>query len=124
MTSNTNNLPDMEENNSQILNDIQSLQTLEQELFNNLENEPDISSDQQQQIISKINNISNMRVNLYQTLGGVNDFFKSSLSNSTNTLVEQTKAIEIVEQELNKSKKLLCFRFTKVSLSSSFVISS
>jgi len=107
MTSNTNNLPDMEENNSQILNDIQSLQTLEQELFNNLENEPDISSDQQQQIISKINNISNMRVNLYQTLGGVNDFFKSSLSNSTNTLVEQTKAIEIVEQELNKSKKRL-----------------
>ena len=107
MTSNTNNLPDMEENNSQILNDIQSLQTLEQELFNNLENEPDISSDQQQQIISKINNISNMRVNLYQTLGGVNDFFKSSLNNSTNTLVEQTKAIEIVEQELNKSKKRL-----------------
>jgi hypothetical protein len=107
MTSNTNNLPDMEENNTQILNDIQSLQTIEQELFNNLENQPDLSSDQQQQIISKINNISNMRVNLYQTLGGVNDFFKSSLSNSTNTLVEQTKAIEIVEQELNKSKKRL-----------------
>ena len=107
MTSNTNNLPDMEENNTQILNDIQSLQTLEQELFNNLENEPDISSDRQQQMISKINNISNMRVNLYQTLGGVNDFFKTSLYNSTNTLVEQTKAIEIVEQELNKSKKRL-----------------
>ena len=111
MTSNTNtnasSLPDMEENNSQILNDIQSLQTIEQELFNNLENQPDLSTDQQQQIISKINNISNMRVNLYQTLGGVNDFFKTSLSNSTNTLVEQTKAIEIVEQELNKSKKRL-----------------
>ena len=111
MTSNTNtiasSLPDMEENNSQILNDIQSLQTIEQELFNNLENQPDLSTDKQQQIISKINNISNMRVNLYQTLGGVNDFFKTSLSNSTNTLVEQTKAIEIVEQELNKSKKRL-----------------
>jgi hypothetical protein len=107
MTSNRNNLPDMEENNSQILNDIQSLQTLEQELFSNLENHPDLSSDQQQQLITKINNISNMRVNLYQTLGGVNDFFKSSLSNSTNTLVEQTKAIEIVEQELNNAKKRL-----------------
>lgn len=107
MTSNTNNLPDMEENNSQILTDIQSLQTLEQELFSSLENQPDLSSDQQQQLITKINNVSNMRVNLYQTLGGVNDFFKSSLSNSTNTLVEQTKAIEIVEQELNKSKKRL-----------------
>ena len=46
MTSNTNtnasSLPDMEENNSQILNDIQSLQTIEQELFNNLENQPDL----------------------------------------------------------------------------------
>ena len=29
MTSNTNNLPDMEENNTQILNDIQSLQQFE-----------------------------------------------------------------------------------------------
>ena len=107
MTSNTNNLPDIEENNSQILNDIQSLQTLEQELFNNLENQPDLTSEQQEQIVTKINNISNMRVNLYQTLGGVNDFFKTSLSNSTNTLVEQTKAIEIVEQELNKAKRRL-----------------
>ena len=107
MTSNTNNLPDMEENNGQILNDIQSLQTLEQELFSSLENQPDLSSAQQQELISKINNISNMRVNLYQTLGGVNDFFKSSLSNSTNTLVEQTKAIEIVEQELNNAKRRL-----------------
>lgn len=104
MTSNTNNLPDMEENNSQILNDIQSLQTIEQELFNNLENQPDLTTEEQEQIVTKINNISNMRVNLYQTLGGVNDFFKTSLSNSTNTLVEQTKAIEIVEQELNKAK--------------------
>ena len=107
MNSNTNNLPDIEENNSQILNDIQSLQTLEQELFNNLENQPDLTTEQQEQIVTKINNISNMRVNLYQTLGGVNDFFKSSLSNSTNTLVEQTKAIEIVEQELNKAKRRL-----------------
>jgi hypothetical protein len=107
MTSNTNNLPDIEENNSQILNDIQSLQTIEQELFNNLENQTDLTSEQQEQIVTKINNISNMRVNLYQTLGGVNDFFKTSLSNSTNTLVEQTKAIEIVEQELNKAKRRL-----------------
>ena len=106
MASNTtNNSPDMEENNSQILNDIQSLQTIEQELFNNLENHPDLTSDQQTQIVQKINNISNMRVNLYETLGGVNDFFKTSLSNSTHTLVEQTKAIEIVEKELNKAKK-------------------
>uniref|UniRef100_A0A6C0IHT5 Uncharacterized protein n=1 Tax=viral metagenome TaxID=1070528 RepID=A0A6C0IHT5_9ZZZZ len=102
-----NNLPDMEENNSQILNDIQSLQTLEQELFSNLENQPDLTLDQQKDMINKINNISNMRVNLYETLGGVNDFFKSSLYNSTSTLLEQTKAIEIVEQELNKSKKRL-----------------
>jgi hypothetical protein len=108
MTNTTpNNLPDIEENNSQILNDIQSLQNIEQELFNSLENQPDLSSTQQEQIVNKINNISNMRVNLYETIGGINDFFKTSLSNSTNTLIEQTKAIEIVEQELNQAKRRL-----------------
>jgi hypothetical protein len=103
----TNDLPNIAENNLQLLNDIQALQTIEQELFNDLENYSDLTTAQQGKIIQKINSISNMRVNLYQTLGGVNNFFKSALFNSTNTLGEQTKAIEIVERELNKSKKRL-----------------
>ena len=60
------------DNNTQILNDIQSLQNLEQEMFSNLEENTSLTPDQQQQIIEKINQISQMRVNLYKTLGSLN----------------------------------------------------
>ena len=36
-------LPNVQENNEQILNDIQSLQQMEQQLFSNLESNPNLS---------------------------------------------------------------------------------
>jgi len=100
-------ISDIQENNEQILNDIQSLQQMEQQLFNNLETNPNLSTQQQQQIVEKMNKISSMRINLYQTLSGVNNFFQNALTSSVGTLKEQTAAIAIVESELNKAKKRL-----------------
>jgi hypothetical protein len=99
--------PNISQNNEQILNDIQSLQQMEQQLFNNLETNTSLTPAQQQEIVEKMNQISNMRINLYQTLSGVNTFFQSALSSSVGTLQEQTVAIGIVENELNKAKKQL-----------------
>jgi hypothetical protein len=100
-------LPDFQQNNEQILNDIQSLQQMEQQLFTSLETNTNLSTTQQEQIIDKINQISNMRVNLYETLSGVNNYFENALTSSIGTLKEQTVAIAIVESELNQAKKRL-----------------
>ena len=102
-------LPNISQNNEQILNDIQSLQQMEQQLFNNLETTPNLTPEQQQKIVEKMNQLSNMRINLYTTLNGVNNFYESALSSSVETLKEQTIAIGIVENELNQSKKRLEF---------------
>ena len=99
--------PNVAQNNEQILTDIQSLQQMEQQLFNSLETNTTLSPQQQQQIVEKMNQLSNMRINLYQTLSGVNSFFQNSLSSSVGTLQEQTVAIGIVENELNYAKKNL-----------------
>ena len=94
--------------NEQILNDIQSLQQLEQQLFNNLEsNAGSLTQEEQQQILEKMNQLSTMRINLYQTLSGVNNYYENALNSSVGTLKEQLAAIQIVEAELNKSKKRL-----------------
>jgi hypothetical protein len=106
--SNTNEqLPNVQENTTQILNDIQSLQSIEQQLFNSLEENTGLTMDQQKKLIEKINNISKMRINLYETLNGVNSFFQNSLANSKGALTGQTATIDIVEKELNTSKKRL-----------------
>jgi hypothetical protein len=99
--------PNISQNNEQILNDIQTLQQMEQQLFNNLETNTSLTPQQQQEIVEKMNQVSNMRINLYQTLSGVNNFFQSALSSSVGTLQEQTVAIGIVENELNQAKKHL-----------------
>lgn len=100
-------LPDVQQNNEQILNDIQSLQQMEQQLFSSLETNPNLTTQQQEQTVLKMNQLSNMRINLYQTLSGVNNFFQNALSSSIGTLQEQTAAIAIVESELNRAKERL-----------------
>jgi hypothetical protein len=105
--SNCASLPSMDDNNTNILNDIQSLQTIEKQLFNNLEENTGLTTEQQHKLIEKINDISKMRINLYQTLSGVNNFFQKALTSTKGTLVEQTAAIDIVEKELNNAKKQL-----------------
>lgn len=96
--------PDVETNNQQILNDIQSLQSIESNLFNKLESNPNISSQDRTDLMQKINEISEMRINLYKTLGDMSVFFQSSLENSQGTLSNQTQTIGIVEEELQKAK--------------------
>ena len=96
----------IQDNNQQILNDIQSLQTIEQNLFNSLEN-TNLTTEEQESIINKINRISEMRITLYKTLSGVNTIFQTALTNSRGTLQEQTSAIGVIEDELNQAKKRL-----------------
>ena len=98
--------PNIQGTNQEILNDIQSLQGIEQNLFNSLEN-PNLTSEEQDSTINKINRISEMRINLYKTLAGVNSFFQQASSNSRGTLTEQTAAIGVIEDELNQAKKRL-----------------
>ena len=99
-------IPNIPGNNQEILNDIQSLQGIEQNLFNSLEN-PNLTSEEQESTINKINRISEMRINLYKTLTGVNSFFQQALTSSRGTLTEQTAAIGVIEDELNQAKKRL-----------------
>ena len=100
-------LPNSQQNNEQILNDIQSLQQLEQQLFNNLESNPNLTTEQQQKMVEKMNQLSNMRINLYSTMSSVNDYFHGALNSSIGSLKEQVMAIQVVESELNKAKQTL-----------------
>jgi cytoskeletal protein RodZ len=80
---------------------------MEQQLFSNLESNPNLSSDEQDKIITKMNQLSTMRVNLYKMLSGVNNFAASALTTSTGSLQQQTVAVNIIENELNVSKQRL-----------------
>jgi hypothetical protein len=106
----SNSSKDLQEVNSKTLTDIQNLQKIEKDMFNSLETkniQKQLTTDELTQIVNKINDISQMRVNLYKSLTNLNTFYNSELSDSTHTLGQQTTAIKIVENELNEAKKRL-----------------
>jgi hypothetical protein len=96
----------LQERNEQTLNDIKSLQTTEMELYNSLEDQS-ISADQKQQIIDRINQISQMRINMYSNLKDSYSNYQQNVSSSRNTLNDQMVAIDVIENELNNSKRRL-----------------
>ena len=110
MSSNTSNFHDMQERNEQTLTDIQGLQSIEQDLFNKLSsglNDNTLTSAQKNELIAKINEVSQMRINLYKNLNSIFSFFETNVASSNSALGEQIIAVSVVEQELNEAKKRL-----------------
>jgi len=94
-------------NSDQIINDIKSLQNMEQQMFSSLDSNPNLSTSQKSELVNKINKIYKMRMNLYDTMGGINSFFEKSLNSSRGTLDEQISAVEIIERELKEAREKL-----------------
>jgi hypothetical protein len=97
-------ITDVESQAQSILTNIQSLQSIEQDLIGQLTANPNMSQTNKTNLINKIQEIYTMRLNLYNTLRDVSVYFENSLSNSQTTLTQQTQTINVVEQELQKAK--------------------
>jgi hypothetical protein len=80
---------------------------MEEQLFNTLETNPNLTYAQKNDLIERINRLTSMRINLYQTLSNVNNYFENALQTSQGTLQEQSAAVQIIENELNRSKQTL-----------------
>lgn len=99
-------LKESQERQKQTLNNIQQLQNMERELYTQLEKSSasggDITS--QDSIISKINELSQIRISLFNEL---NDMYKDTqgrVSQSRVDLVDQMTVAGVVENELNNAK--------------------
>ena len=90
----------------QLLNDIQNLQDLENTLLTTLETST-ITAEEKMRIISKVNSISDMRNNLYSSLNKINGYYDSLNSAASSSITDQSSAIKVIEEQLNKTKKSL-----------------
>jgi len=105
--SNTLDLTNIQTTRTDTMNDIAELQNLERTYFNNLQTSvatKTLSDSEKDDLIDKINEISQIRVNLYKSLGQAYNFYQNNISSTHDTMREQAIAIDIVEQELNDAK--------------------
>jgi hypothetical protein len=101
------NITDIEEGRTQTLNNIGELQKIEKDYFSKLNNglaQNSLTPEEKDMLVQKINEISQMRINLYKNLNGMYSFYHSNVASTKNTIEEQSVAIDIVEKELNEAK--------------------
>jgi hypothetical protein len=96
----------LQERNKQTLTNISQLQDQEQQLYYSL-NDVSLTPEKRQLIVNKINEISQMRINLYTTLKNNYNIYQKNTEESRDTLGQQISAIDILENELNESKRRL-----------------
>ena len=96
----------LQEKNQQVLNNISQLQTQEKRLHDSLD-DVSLTTDQRKQLIDKINEISQMRINMYADLKDMYSFYQKNVTTAGSTLEQQMLAVDILENELNQSKERL-----------------
>jgi hypothetical protein len=100
-------LANIEEGRVQTLTNITDLQNIEKDYFSKLSSglmQDSLTPEEKYMLVQKINEISNMRINLYKNLNGMYSFYNSNIASTKDILEEQITAIDIVENELNASK--------------------
>jgi hypothetical protein len=96
----------LQRRNAQIIENIKSLQTTEIKLYDRLESTT-LNSEQKQEIIDKINQISQMRINLYANLKDMYSYYQEDVSVSRNAMNDQLVSLDLIENELNGSRRRL-----------------
>jgi hypothetical protein len=104
MTDNPKNVDSLQERNEQVLNNISQLQIQEKDLHNSLD-DASLSSEQKRIIMDRINQISQIRMNLYSGLKDMFSSYKQNMDSSTTTLDQSMAAVNILEDELNNAKR-------------------
>jgi hypothetical protein len=96
----------LNEGHSQTLRSIQELQTMEKNLYAQLQSSSANSGnvEAEERIIKRINEISEMRNGLFKTLTDKYKTLQNSVAETRVDLVDQMTVVGIVEGELNKAK--------------------
>ncbi len=92
-----------QEASEKLLKDIEDLQGLEQYLIGLLNN-PNLSNEQKNEILEKIEGLTEMRMNLYSNLGTLTESLGTSSSSANFILSDQKTTIDVMENELNRLK--------------------
>jgi hypothetical protein len=96
----------LNQRNEQVLEYITQIQNQEMALYKSL-NETKLTPEEKQMKINKINELTQIRLNLYESIKELLDTYKQNTVDSTNTLKQQVMAINIMEEELNSAKNVL-----------------
>ena len=87
----------------QVISNIKDMQTIEIQLYTSLDNQS-LTVAERNNIITRINQIGETRMTLYNSLNNMASSYQQNVSTSQKTIQQQLFVIDIVENELNEAK--------------------
>jgi predicted DNA-binding protein (UPF0251 family) len=99
----------LEEKHQNTIQNIRELQEMEKYMYQNLAklSGEGASASQEDQVIARINELKQMRINLFDQLKTQYSDAAEDLNDSRRSLRDQLMSVEVVEEELNNAKKNL-----------------
>ena len=100
----------VEDRSTEIIGDIQNLQNIEADLFKTLENglaNKTLTAEQQTSLVEQINKVSSMREDMYKSLDRTQNYYRGTVSRVGDIIGHQINALDVVETQMNESKKRL-----------------
>lgn len=85
------------------IKDIENLQNLEQYLINLLNN-PNLTSEEKNEILEKISGLTAMRMKLYENLSSLTGSLGNNINSADMIIFDQKRSIGVMENELNRLK--------------------
>ena len=103
---NTNNLTQGEERQTAVLKNIQQLQDMEKQLYTQIDtySANDTNLDKKTAAISKINELSQMRISMFEELEQMYKSLQGRTAQTRVDLVDQMVVTGVIEKELNNAK--------------------
>ena len=104
------NLQKLKTRHQSTLESIRDLQKFERSMYSKLDTgvaNKSLTKPEQEQVIQKINELSQMRSNLFNNLKDIYVYEQGNVADSRNDLVNQMTTAGIIENELNNAKKTL-----------------
>lgn len=109
LVASKNEVAKMNESTKSTIANIKNLQDLEKNLYSSLENSASSASPpslaEQEQSITRINELSNMRATLFGNLKNMYSMNQYQVAQTRNDLVDELTTVKVIEGELNNSKK-------------------
>ena len=87
-----------------LIDNIQSLQNMEKQLYSDLENVSQNNIDEQARLIDKINMMSSSRTNLFENLISTHGLIKDIVSSKKDDVSDKLKLVHSYENQLNEMK--------------------
>lgn len=111
ITQPANEISQMNQSTDTTISNIKSLQEMERNLYAGIENAASLpnppSLEEQEQVINRINDLSNMRSTLFNNLTNLYSTNQYRVAETRNDLVDELTTIKVIEGELNNSKAQL-----------------